>query len=257
MPAGAARVDGQDPPTGGTVSWHEGPILAFDTETTSRRPREARIVQAAVARCEPHRDNDVRTWLLDPGVEVPEEAAAIHGITTEVARRDGEQPTAALGVIADALVAAWREGLPTVVMNAPYDLTVLDAELVRHGLADLDARRGTVPMLLVDPLVIDRHLDRYRKGKKRLEDLCRVYGVALDDAHTADADALATARVAWRLAERYPDELADLVALQERQAQWHRAWAEDFEAYLREHVDPTAEIGRSWPRHPRPDEDPG
>jgi DNA polymerase III subunit epsilon len=230
------------------MSWHNGPMIAFDTETTGTDPLDARIVSVCVAACEAGSIPQVSTWIVDPGVEIPAEAAAVHGITTEMARRDGAQPGEVLPLVADALVEAWRAGSPTIAMNACYDLTVLDAELDRHGLASLDERRGDTPLLVVDPLVIDRHLDRYRKGKKRLEDLCRVYRVALDNAHSADADALAAARVAWRLAQQFPDQLGDLIALQDSQLAWHLEWAEHFETFLRDNGEADAVIERDWPR---------
>lgn len=227
-------------------------MLAFDTETTATDPFEARVVQVCLARCQPHQPNEITTWLLDPGVEIPAEAAAIHGITTEVARRDGATPAPVLDEVADRLVAAWTDGVPAIIMNASYDLTVLDAELARHGLPVLHDRLRDTRMLIVDPLVIDRHVARYRPGKKRLEDLCRTYAVPLEDAHQADADAVATARVAWRLAEAFPEQLGDLQALQELQQAWHLAWATDFEEYMREHVDPETTIERTWPHLPQP-----
>ena len=244
------RARGPDRPTNGATmtSWHNGPMIAFDTETTGTDPLDARVVSVCVAACQAGSTPSVRHWVVDPGVEIPEEAAAVHGITTEMARRDGSPPTEVLPLVADALVDAWRVGSPTIAMNACYDLTVLDAELARHGLADLDERRGDTPMLVVDPLVIDRHLDRYRKGKKRLEDLCRVYRVELDNAHSADADALAAARVAWRMVQKFPDELQDLTALQAQQLAWHLEWAEHFEAFLRENGEAEAVIEREWPR---------
>ena len=230
------------------MSWHNGPMVAFDTETTGTDPLEARIVSVCLARCEAGATPEVASWLVDPGIEIPAEASAVHGISTEVARRDGRPPAEVLEPVAVQLVAAWRSGLPTIAMNACYDLTVIERELDRNGLPSLGERLEGEPMLVVDPLVIDRHLARYRPGKKRLEDLCRVYRVTLDGAHTADGDALAAARVAWRMATRHPDELGgDLPGLQRLQAAWHREWAEQFEAYLRDNGDSEAVIGRDWP----------
>lgn len=230
------------------MTWHTGPMLSFDTETTGTDPLDARIVTACITWIEPGKTTSVASWLLNPDVEIPADAVAIHGITTDRARKEGADPATMLPVIATDLVQAWRDGLPVIVMNAAYDLTVLDCELRRHGQATLHDRLLGAPMLVVDPLVCDRALDRYRRGKKRLEDLCRVYRVALEDAHTADADALAAARVAWRMAEKYPRALAvDLVELQTLQAGWHRDWAEHFEVYMRENVDPDCQIERDWP----------
>ncbi len=230
------------------MSWHNGPMVAFDTETTGTDPTEARIVTACVVQVRAGGEPRSRTWLADPGVPIPPEATAVHGITDEVARAEGDDPARVADEVADELVAAWSQGLPVVAMNASYDVTVLAGELRRHGLPGLDERRGDTPMLLVDPLVLDRALDRYRRGKKRLTDLCAVYDVVLDAAHTADADALATARVAWRIAERYPDQVqCDLVELQARQSRWHAEWAAGFEAWMRANVDPETVIERMWP----------
>jgi DNA polymerase III subunit epsilon len=235
------------------VSWHDGAMVSFDTETTGTDPLEARIVTVCLARCQAHATPEVRSWLVDPGVEIPAEAAAVHGITTEVARRDGEPPAGVLEAVAEVLVSTWLAGLPTVAMNAAYDLTVIESELDRHGLDSLGERLDGAPMLVVDPLVIDRHVDRYRPGKKRLADLCEVYNVLLQGAHTADGDALAAARVAWRMARRFPDELGgDLRRLQDLQAAWHREWAEHFEPWLRDNVDPQAVIEREWPLRRNP-----
>jgi DNA polymerase III subunit epsilon len=235
------------------MSWHNGPMLAFDTETTGIDPLQARIVSVCLARCEAGSAPHIDTWLIDPGIEIPAEAAAVHGITTLMAQRDGQPPPEVLEEVAEALVAAWCAGLPVVAMNAAYDLSVVEAELARHRLLQLGARLHGRPMLVIDPLVIDRHLDRYRPGKKRLEDLCRFYRVQLENAHTADADALAAARVAWRLAERFPAELAqDLNALQSAQARWHRQWAENFESWMRENVDPATTVEREWPLRTAP-----
>ena len=230
----------------GRVDWHNGRMVAFDLETTSVDPHDARIVTACVAQVKPGVGVDEQTWLVNPGVPIPPETTEIHGVTDEQAQADGADPAMVVSAIADQLGAAWDLGLPVVAMNAAYDLTVLDTEMGRHGLGTL---RG-LQMLVVDPLVCDRKLDRFRKGKKRLSDLCQVYGVELgDDAHTAEVDAVAAARVVWRMVERFPDDLqVDLWSLQEAQASWHREWAVDFEGYLRRvKDDPSIVIERGWP----------
>lgn len=229
--------------------WHNGPLVAFDVESTGVDPFDARIVTASLASILPGEIPTVQSWLVDPGVDIPEAASAIHGVTTERARAEGSDPLVVCDAIASRLVAAWRDGVPAVVMNAPYDVTLLEVELARHGLATLSERcqDGRVSMLIVDPLVLDRHFDRYRKGKKRLADLCRVYGVVNDAEHDAAGDALAAARCAWRIAERYDLGGVDLVELQERQTVWHFEWAEHFEAFMRERVDAECVIERDWP----------
>ena len=63
-------------------------MLSFDLETTSANPREARVVTSALVRIDGSAV-DAKETLADPGVEIPEEAAKVHGITTEKARAEG------------------------------------------------------------------------------------------------------------------------------------------------------------------------
>lgn len=214
------------------MGWDAGPLVGFDTETTGVDVGTDRIVTAAVV----HRDASgtrVRTWLVDPGVPIPAPATAVHGITTEQARAAGRPPRVALDEVASALVAAWRAGVPVVAFNAGYDLSILDAELRRHGLATVTQRLGRPAGPVVDPLVLDRALEPFRPGKRRLGDLCAYYGVATPDAlHAAHVDVVATLDLLAAIVGHYP-ELADvdLAALQSYQVRQHQAWAQSFNAW--------------------------
>ncbi len=101
---------------------------------------------------------------------------------------------------------------------------------------------------MVDPLTIDRAVDRYRRGKRTLEAVCGVYGVTLDAAHDAGADALAAVQVARAIAARHPEVAAlSPAALHARQGTWHERWARDFQSYLRRQGTPDAVIDPAWP----------
>lgn len=228
------------------MTWHRQPLVAFDLETTGIDPHQDRVVTAAVLHIDP-RDGQVETytWLVNPGCDIPEPATAVHGVTTEHAREHGRDPASALLEIAAHLGRAASDGTPLVVYNAPYDLTLLACECARHD--------TVAPALgpVVDPLVLDRGIDRYRPGSRRLTATAAHYGVALteDEAHGASADALAAARVAWKLATVYPDEIgtADLGELQHWQQARHDEWAAGFEQYLRRQGREDADIPRGWP----------
>lgn len=214
------------------MDWRHGPMLGFDTETTGVDVTSDRIVTAALV----HRDGAgtlVRTWLIDPGVEIPPAATAIHGISTQQAREQGLEPADALEQIASELTRSLAAGVPVVAYNAAYDLCLLDVELGRHGLATLAERLGHEPAPVIDPLVLDRAEDRYRRGKRRLGDLCEHYGVIESGAlHSADVDVVATLDVLDALLERYPHLGAmPLGELHARQVAAHRAWAEEFNAW--------------------------
>ncbi|MFJ2737116.1 3'-5' exonuclease [Streptomyces sp. NPDC087317] len=231
------------------MSWNRGPLMAFDLETTGTDVETDRIVSAAVVRLDP--DGAVskeRTWLLDPGVAIPEQASAIHGISTERARRHGAPAAPAIEEIARAVAEGMRSGTPLVVMNARYDLSLLDRECRRYAIESVTERLGKGPWPVIDPLVIDKHVDKYRKGKRALTALCAHYGVPLDDAHDARADAVAAARVVRRMGEKYPamGELAptDLHDLQVRAAAEQAA---SLQRYLRRTSNPDATVQSAWP----------
>jgi DNA polymerase-3 subunit epsilon len=210
------------------TAWTDGAMVGFDTETTGVDVGVDRVVTAALVRRDSH-GTAVRSWLLDPGVEIPEGASAIHGITTERARAFGRPPAEALEQIATALAAAALRGEPVVAYNACFDLSLLDVELRRHGLPTLPDRLGCTPLAVIDPLVLDRHLDRYRRGKRRLGDLCAHYHVTPDGLHTADVDVVATLDVLRAIARAHPQIAAMTAAeLHALQVGAHRAWATSF-----------------------------
>lgn len=233
--------------------WHKRPLMAFDTETTGVDPVEARIVTATVLTIDPPNRITEKHWLINPGVPIPAEATAVHGITDEQVQADGEDPRVAVAQIAVAVSLAVRAGVPLIAYNACYDLTVLDHELARYGHRSLLEQCGGRVRPVIDPLVIDRGVDRYRKGKRTLTAACEHYGVRLDGAHDASADAVAAARVAYMLAVRYPDTVGqvDPEELHDLQVEWQGVWAEHFQDYLRTRGDqPDAVIDPSWPYRP-------
>ncbi|MFG3101227.1 exonuclease domain-containing protein [Streptomyces sp. NPDC048182] len=235
------------------MDWHRQPLIGFDLETTGTDVETDRVVTAAVVRVEP--DGAVsaeQTWLLDPGVVIPAQASAIHGISTDHVRACGVPAAAAIEEIAEAVAGVLRSGAPLVVMNARYDLSLLDRECRRYGLESLGERLGVAPAPVVDPLVIDKHVDKYRKGTRALHALCAHYGVPLDAAHDARADAVAAAGVVRRMAERHrlvgAMSAADLHDLQVRAAAEQSA---SLQAYLRRTSSPTAVVESAWPVVPR------
>ena len=80
-------------------TWSLGPLLGFDTETTGVDPSGDRLVTAALVwraapRADGVRPQSVTTWLADPGVEIPEAAAAVHGPVQDQRVGDGPQLSA-------------------------------------------------------------------------------------------------------------------------------------------------------------------
>lgn len=214
-------------------SWWERPFVALDTETSGTDIENDRIVTATVIRIDPvSGEKRPAEWLINPGVDIPAEATAVHGITTEHARENGMDPATAVKEIAAILADAWWAMQPVVAYNACFDLSLLDRELRRHGES---AGLGDLGPVL-DPFVIDKGLDKFRKGSRKLMDTARLYGVELseEDAHASAADALAAARVMfWGLPKAHP-RLLDmrLPELHSRQIEWYAAQQTSFREYL-------------------------
>ncbi|MEU3280807.1 3'-5' exonuclease [Streptomyces antibioticus] len=232
--------------------WYEGPMAAFDTETTGVDVESDRIVSAAlVVQDAPSVRPRVTRWLVNPGVPVPAAASAVHGLSEEHLQRNGRWPAPVMLEIAELLAEQAAAGRPLVVMNAPFDLTLLDRELRRHRASSLGHWLEPAPLRVLDPRVLDRHLDRYRKGRRTLTDLCAHYEVTLADAHDAAADALAALEVVRAVGRRFAARLerlspADLHALQ---ATWHAAQARGLQAWFARSGSPET-VDTSWPLRP-------
>ncbi|WP_172120344.1 exonuclease domain-containing protein [Actinomyces faecalis] len=236
-----------------TTSWATGPFLGFDTETTGVDPSRDRLVTAALVHRGPlqadgGRSQEVLTWLADPGVPIPSSASAVHGISTERAQAEGRPAHEVLEEVAVHLATAMAGGTPVVVFNASFDLTLMEHELTRHGLDTLHQRLGGPLAPVLDPLVLDRAVDRWRKGKRRLDAMCQVYGVQVDEAlHTAEVDVAATLDVLEALAQAYPEVARmSLEDLQSFQVTAHRRWAESLNDWLRRQGR-VPDAGTTWP----------
>lgn len=213
-------------------------LMGFDTETTGVDVENDRIVTAALFST-PGYPQQRLEWLLNPGVDIPEAATAIHGITTQRAREDGQDPHTALNDIRADLYSGWAQGRPLVVFNAPYDLTLFDRELTRHNLGHLEIR-GPV----LDPLILDRHFDKWRKGSRRLTEQAGHYGVRPEPAHNAMSDAIMAARIAWVLVNKH---LTNVPTSEWNtcQGDWYQAWAVDFSKWLASKGEPPKDT--CWP----------
>ncbi len=227
------------------MTWHEGPLAALDLEATGVDTRTARIIEVGLFRFEKDGSSVALVdRLIDPGVPVPRAVTELTGISLDDLAAKGGSPADVLVETRTAIGALVDEGVPIVLYNANYDWPLLANELVRHGLGPLPS---VPPAILIDPLVLDRHVDQYRKGKRTLSTVTNHYGVRLDGAHRAAADAAATVGVARAIAERYPKiqvDDADLVALQIKA---HTVWKDSFNAYLTKVGASRPPITEVWP----------
>jgi DNA polymerase-3 subunit epsilon len=219
------------------------PIALIDLETTGRDASMDRVVEVGIA-VGRHGEIIARyNWLIHPGMPIPEEARAVHGISDEDVK---EAPR--FEAIAHEVAAALTGCLPAAY-NAAFDRAFLTNEFARlsragdgepplGGQVGGQARSqpgGVAPALRrdvewVDPLVWAREVQREERSKALGEVAARL-GVKLENAHRASDDAEAALRVLYRLATdaRVPRIHGAFVQEQRRLAQLHaderRRWA--------------------------------
>ncbi|MDN6373215.1 MAG: 5'-3' exonuclease, partial [Brevibacterium aurantiacum] len=152
-------------------AWSQSRLVGFDLETTGVDPATARIVTAAFVESA----ENARTWLADPGVEIPEPARAVHGITTEFAQANGAPVAEVVAELCTVLADLKAEGAVVVGHNIVYDLSVMSAEVKRHqphiGLAAL------LPTI-VDTFVLDKKVEQFRRGKRTLTETAKRWKVS-------------------------------------------------------------------------------
>lgn len=204
-------------------------IGVFDLETTGVDVTADRIVSAHVGLLDARGEAILaRDWLADPGVEIPAAATAVHGISTTHAQAIGSPADEVVEEVVDTLRSLLHAGIPVVAYNAAYDFSLLRHEAERHGITPLRE-----PAPVIDPLIIDKAYDRFRRGKRTLAVVAEHYAVRLDDAHEASADAVAAGRIAQALAERFRGLLpARVEELHVRQIAWARAQAASLTEYF-------------------------
>lgn len=229
----------------GVMAWHEGPLAALDLEATGVDPHTAHIVEVGLLRFEADGSSVALVdRLIDPGIPIPAEVTEITGISPTDLAKNGGDPAEILVATRAAIVEFVDAGVPIVIYSAPYDWPLLGAELERHGLGALP---DVPPAILIDPLVLDRHIDRYRKGKRTLEVVAAHYGVPLDNAHRAAGDAAATVALARRIAVLHPELHLDGPGIVALQVEAHEVWKTSLNEYLARVNPSRSPVTEAWP----------
>lgn len=249
-------------------------IVVFDTETDGVDVENCHIVTAFIGVMDTKTGNMLESWswLLNTGHEIPKGASDVHGISTEKMTVEGADPKQGIFEINQRLDILSRRGLVMVAMNAVFDFTLLDREMLRHWpdvrpLMDANDDGKIVYPTVFDPMVFDRAVDKYRKGTRKLVDLAQVYGVPVEtNAHDAEADCRMAGRVAIKLLGH--SRIADLTLpeVHERLIYTHRNnstgladyWATGkglpnaTPAERKAAIDDVRKTAGQWPMRPRP-----
>jgi DNA polymerase-3 subunit epsilon len=151
--------------------------IVFDTETTGLDPGDGhRIVEIACLELVNHLPTGAFFHCyLNPEREVPEDAFAVHGLSTEFL---SEQRLFA--AVAEDFLAFMR-GAPLIAHNAEFDIRFVNAELRRLG-------RPPLACTVEDTLALERR--RFPGAPASLDALCRRFGIDLSarDKHNAKLD---------------------------------------------------------------------
>jgi DNA polymerase-3 subunit epsilon len=169
------------------------PLVFLDLETTGLNVATDRIVEICVLKLNPNGTEEIKTRRLNPTIPISPQAQAIHGISNEDV---AHEPT--FKEIAKSL-AQWMEGCDIAGYNSTkFDVPMLAEEFLRAGV-EYDFRRRK----LIDVQNIFHKLEQ-RTLKAAYKFYC---DKELEDAHSAEADTIATKEVLECQLGRYPDDL--------------------------------------------------
>lgn len=177
------------------------PIIFFDLETTGIDTSRDRIVEISLVKVMPDGEQIIKTRRLNPEMHIPEEATAVHHITDEDVK---DCPT--FRQVAKSL-AQFLEGCDFGGFNSNrFDLPVLVEEFLRAGV-DVDFKRRHF---------IDVQNIFHKMEQRTLVAAYKFYcNKNLEEAHSAEADTLATYEVLKAQLDRYSDLKNDVASLAE------------------------------------------
>ena len=167
------------------------PLVFFDLETTGIDIVHDRIVEISMVKVMPNGDEIVKTRRINPGMPIPPESTAIHGITDDDVK---DCPT--FKEIAKSL-AAQIEGCDLAGFNSNrFDIPMLAEEFLRAG---VDVNLGRRKFVDVQTIF-------HKKEQRNLTAAYKFYCQKdLENAHSAEADTMATYEVLKAQLDRYPD----------------------------------------------------
>ena len=191
------------------------PIVFFDLETTGINIASDRIVEISILKVLPNGNKESKTWLVNPEMEIPKEASDIHGITNE---KVVTEPT--FNELASQ-VSDMIKGCDLAGFNSNrFDIPLLAEEMLR---ADVDFD-------MKNRVAVDVQVIFHKKEQRTLGAGYKFYcDKDLENAHSAEADTLATYEILLAQLEKYDDLENDIVALSEYSTHSKRA---DFAGFI-------------------------
>ena len=175
------------------------PLIFFDLETTGINIVKDRIVEISYVKVFPNGKEESKTLRINPGMPIPPESTAIHGITDE------DVKDCPLFKDVAKTLAAQFEGCDLAGFNSNrFDIPLLAEEFLRAGVnIDLSHRK-----------FIDVQTIFHKMEQRTLSAAYKFYcGKSLENAHTASADTMATYEVLKAQLDKYPELENDVTFL--------------------------------------------
>ncbi|MCB0374035.1 MAG: 3'-5' exonuclease, partial [Muricauda sp.] len=159
--------------------------------TTGTNVAKDRIVEISILKVYPNGNKESRTWLVNPEMPIPPESEAIHGISNE---KVANEPT--FKQLSKEIYKIIRDSDLAGFNSDRFDIPLLVEEMLRAEI-DFDMKN----MVSVDVQTIFHKME-----KRTLEAAYKFYcDKDLNDAHSAEADTLATYEVLLAQLDRYPE----------------------------------------------------
>ena len=193
----------------------ERPLVFFDLETTGINIAMDRIVEISILKIFPNGNKESKTWLVNPEIEIPKEASDIHGITNE---KVVTEPTfkELAGKVSEMISGCDLAGFN----SNRFDIPLLAEEMLRTG-TDFEMK---------DRVAIDVQVIFHKKEERTLGAGYKFYcGKDLENAHSAEADTLATYEILKAQLDKYDDLENDVKFLNEFSTHNKRA---DFAGFI-------------------------
>ena len=191
------------------------PICFFDLETTGTNVAKDRIVEISILKIHPNGTKEIKTWLVNPEMQIPDEVVAIHGISNE---KVANEPT--FKQLSKEIYAIIKDCDLGGFNSDRFDIPLLAEEMLR---ADIDFDMKTTVSVDVQTIF-------HKMEKRTLGAAYKFYcDKELTDAHSAEADTQATYEVLLSQLDRYPDLENNIKKLAEFST--HRQFA-DFAGFL-------------------------
>ncbi|KAB1656342.1 hypothetical protein F8O01_10775 [Pseudoclavibacter chungangensis] len=217
-------------------------LTVLDVKSSALDVEQGRIESAVLADVgRDGRVHAVRRWRVEPG-------EPIGAAESNVVRLGGERPDERLDDGGDAIVQiveALRErfdaGLPVVAFHAARPFTVIDREARRHAV------HPATPAPVIDPFAIDKAVDPFRSGSRRLVETASSHGIPVDraNAHGPLFGVVVAGLLAWTLLDRFAGEIGhgtgSLLDIHRTTAEWELGARSDARAAASWPVLPTRE----------------